>query len=93
MTDQTLETKSAEDLTEAFGDFMTTFEAFKAANDEKLAQIETRLGADVVTSDKVERISTALDEHKRRLDNLTLKQVRPPLGGGRAVPSEHKARL
>jgi HK97 family phage major capsid protein len=91
MTDQTLETKSAEDLTEAFGDFMTTFEAFKAANDEKLSQIESRFGADPVTTDKLDRISNALDEHKRRLDNLTLKHVRPPLGGGRAAPSEHKA--
>ena len=36
---------------------MTTFEAFKDANDEKLAEIERRLGADVVTTDKVERIS------------------------------------
>jgi HK97 family phage major capsid protein len=87
-----LETKSADDLNEAFGDFMATFEAFRAANDEKLAELETRLGADVLTSDKVERISSALDEQKRRLDTLTLKQLRPPLGGaGRVAPSEHKA--
>jgi HK97 family phage major capsid protein len=90
-----LEFKSANDadLTEAFGDFMTTFEAFKASNDEKLTEIERRLGADVVTTDKVERISSALDEHKRRLDDLALKRVRPPLGGGgrTVVPSEHKA--
>ena len=33
----------------AFGDMMQAFEAFKEANDERLAQIETRMGADVVT--------------------------------------------
>jgi HK97 family phage major capsid protein len=99
MTDMTgphgLETKSARDadVADAFGEFMTTFEAFKASNEEKLADIDRRLGADVVTTDKVERISTALDEQKRRLDDLALKRLRPPLGDGgrRAAPSEHKA--
>ncbi|WP_425351421.1 phage major capsid protein [Kumtagia ephedrae] len=90
-----LETKSARDadVADAFGEFMTTFEAFKASNEEKLADINRRLGADVVTTDKVERISTALDEQKRRLDDLALKRLRPPLGDGgrRAAPSEHKA--
>ncbi|MEQ1950717.1 phage major capsid protein [Mesorhizobium sp. CN2-181] len=99
MTEQTgpqgLERKSADgaDLAEAFGDFMTTFEAFKEANDEKLAEIERRLGADAVTTDKVERISKALDQQKRALDDLSLKRVRPQLGDGgrRPAPSEHKA--
>ena len=99
MTEQTglqgLERKSADgaDLADAFGDFMTTFEAFKEANDEKLAEIERRLGADVVTTDKVERISKALDQQKRALDDLSLKRVRPQLGdsGRKAAPSEHKA--
>ncbi|WP_442578517.1 phage major capsid protein [Mesorhizobium sp. ASY16-5R] len=99
MTEQTglqgLERKSADgaDLAEAFGDFMTTFEAFKDANDEKLAEIERRLGADAVTTDKVERISKALDQQKRALDDLSLKRVRPQLGdGGRKTAlTEHKA--
>ena len=89
-----LETKSADDLDlkDAFGEFMATFEAFKDSNDEKLTQLESRLGADVVTAEKVERISRSLDQQKRALDNLALKRVRPALGGaGRAMPSEHKA--
>lgn len=91
-----METKSAPgeylDLKDAFGEFMTTFEAFKESNDEKLSQLEGRMGADTVTSDKVERISHALDEQKRALDNLTLKKIRPVLGrDGRAMPSEHKS--
>ncbi|WP_269932231.1 phage major capsid protein [Aminobacter sp. HY435] len=89
------ETKAAGDtldLKDAFGEFMTTFEAFKDSNDERLAQLEGRFGADVVTSEQVDRISRALDEQKRLLDGLSLKRVRPTLGrdGARTGPSEHK---
>ena len=55
---------------------MRLFEEFKAANDDRLGQIERR-SADVVTEDKVERINAALT---RRLDELTLKSARPSLG-------------
>jgi HK97 family phage major capsid protein len=65
----------------AFGDFMQAFEAFKDANDERLAQIEKRMGEDAVTADKVERIGRAIDQTKARLDELTLKAKRPPLAG------------
>lgn len=93
MNQSALETKSSPEINEAFGEFMSAFEAFKDANDQRLGEIETRLGADVVTTDKVERISRALDEHKRSLDQLTLKNLRPALGGNgqRGAPSEHKA--
>jgi HK97 family phage major capsid protein len=57
-------------------DVMRLFEDFKAANDERLDQIDRR-SADVVTEDKVERINAALT---RRLDELSLKSVRPSLG-------------
>lgn len=63
----------------AFGDMMQAFEAFKAANDERLAQIEQRMSADVVTTEKVERINRAVDEAKARIDELTLKARRPQL--------------
>ena len=65
----------------AFGDMMQAFEAFKEANDERLSQIEARMGADVVTTEKVERINRAVDEAKARLDELTLKAKRPQLSG------------
>ncbi|OQM75211.1 phage major capsid protein [Manganibacter manganicus] len=79
------------DLKDAFGEFMASFETFKDANDEKLEQLERRIGADVLTSEKVERISHALDEQKRTLDNLALKRVRPALGQeGSVQVSEHK---
>lgn len=94
MTQAMIETKSAGDgsLTEAFEDFMHSFSEFKSANDQRLKEIERRSGADPVTNEKVERISTALDEQKRVLDELTLKRARPALGGGArgAVSLEHK---
>jgi HK97 family phage major capsid protein len=68
------ETKSATspELNAAFSDFMSAFEAFKETNDERLGQIETRMTADVVTSDKLDRINQALDA-------LQLKSARPAL--------------
>ena len=38
------------DLTAAFGEFMTTFETFRHENDQRLADLETRRGADVLTT-------------------------------------------
>lgn len=86
------EMKSAPgEISEAFGDFMQAFEAFKDANDQRLSEIESRFGGDVITTEKVDRISQALDAQKRTLDQLSLKQMRPVLGrGGGALPSEHK---
>ncbi|SEB91673.1 phage major capsid protein, HK97 family [Nitratireductor aquibiodomus] len=72
------------DVTGAFHEFMNAFETFKEANNEKLKQLETR-SADVVTVDKVERISQALDEQKQALDTLVLKKTRPVLGRGGAA--------
>ncbi len=77
----------------AFGDFMEAFEAFKDANDERLAQIEKRMGEDVVTAEKVERINRAVDQTKARLDEMSLKARRPRLAETEeAVPvaREHK---
>ncbi len=65
-------------------DILDAFEAFKDANDQRLAQIEKRMSADVITSEKVDRISKAIDE-------LSLKARRPALATEkRTEPSEHK---
>jgi HK97 family phage major capsid protein len=66
---------------------MRIFEDFKAANDERLAQIERR-SSDAITEDKVERINAALT---RRLDELTLKNARPALCTERAAVLSHDA--
>ncbi len=81
------------DLKDAFDDFLGAFDAFKAANDERLDAVERKLSADVVTEEKVARISDALDGQKRLLDRLVLKGSRPELGSpGRVLESsEHKA--
>ncbi|WP_306118217.1 MULTISPECIES: phage major capsid protein [unclassified Roseitalea] len=83
----------AQDVAEAFDDFMRAFEAFKTANDERLRELESALGEDSVTADKVDRINNAVDEQKRVLERLIAKAARPPAGGSAfgAVPSEHKA--
>jgi HK97 family phage major capsid protein len=77
----------------AHGDLLEAFEAFKDANDERLSQIERRMGEDVVTVEKVDRIGRALDQTRARLDELTLKARRPAISGDGAAaagPSEHK---
>ena len=78
---------SATEVAEAFDEFMTAFEAFREANDERLDRIETRVSHDVVTTEKVERIGRAMDEHKAALDRLTLKSLRPSLG---RLPGPHE---
>ena len=99
MKSELLQTKAAHDapaafeVNEALDNFMTSFEAFKEANDERLVEIERRMSPDTLTVDKMERINRALDEQKRRLDELALKGRRPRLAGD-AAPSldarEHK---
>ena len=75
------ETKSLgdADLGSAFDDFLHSFEAFKQANDERLDQIEKR-SVDVLTENKVNRISKSLDDQQAALDTLLLKSRRPGLG-------------
>ncbi len=70
------------------------FAAFRETNDERLAQLETRLGTDVVTEEKLTRIDRALDETRSRLDRLAIKDARPRLGAEAAQEprlQEHKA--
>ncbi|EAU40133.1 major capsid protein, HK97 family [Fulvimarina pelagi HTCC2506] len=74
--------------------FMSVFENFREANDERLAQLEKRMSADVVTEEKVDRLTKALDEQQRRMERLTLKSTRPRIGldekQADAAPSEHR---
>jgi len=76
-------------------DIARTFEAYKAENDERVKTLEKRLPADVISVEKLARMDGALDQQKRRLDELTLKSARPALGAAEApvspVMAEHKA--
>ena len=85
-----LETKDVE-IKSAFDDFLRAFDAFKGANDERLAALEKR-SADVVSDEKVERINRALDEHKRVLDELSMAAARPALGGEKKTARETSER-
>ena len=73
--------------------FMSVFENFREANDERLSQLEKRMSADVVTEEKVDRLTKALDEQQRRMERLTLKSTRPRIGfderGAETALSEH----
>jgi HK97 family phage major capsid protein len=83
-TNLAFETKVAQHNDVSHDDVLQAFEAFKDANDDRLAQIEKRMSADVITSDKVDRINKAVDE-------LILKSRRPALSADRSPePSEHK---
>jgi HK97 family phage major capsid protein len=88
------ETKGASDLGFAIDDLMRAFEAFKETNDQRLDEIERRAAADTLTTEKLDRIDRALDEHKRVVDELALKSARPSLGGAplrSGATLQHKA--
>jgi HK97 family phage major capsid protein len=74
MNDMRLETKSTAEVGAAFEEFRRGFEAFKAENDDRLDQLARRGAADPLTTEKLARI-------ERMLDDLSVKAMRPPLGG------------
>ncbi|MFN3351895.1 phage major capsid protein [Pseudorhodoplanes sp.] len=100
LTTETYETKAGfapdtrQETHVTHAELMRIFDAFKAANDERIAAIERR-AADVLHEEKVARIDAALDAQIRRLDELALKSARPQLGletgVNRASAREHKA--
>jgi HK97 family phage major capsid protein len=85
---------AALDIGDAQDAFLHAFEAFKETNDERLSQIERRMSADVVTTDKLDRINRALDDYKATVDQLVLKASRPQRDGGAlrsGAAAEHKS--
>ena len=94
-----LENKAARpegvEVRSALDDLTAAFAAFKETNDARLGQIEGRLGADVLTEEKLARIDAALDAARTRLDRISLDRARPPLGEaaprGDGAAHEHKA--
>ena len=92
-----MENKAAEPapVRSAVDDVAAAFASFKETNDERLRQIETRLGADVVTEEKLARIDAALDAARTRLDRIGLERARPPLADpltrDDGAAQEHKA--
>jgi len=78
-----------------FGQFKRTFEAYKSTNDQRLGEINTRLGEDMLTREQLARINHELDEHKQRMDEMMLSNVRPDFASDgvprSAYEREHKA--
>ena len=70
-------------------DFTSTFEAFKDANDARLAALESKQ-SDGLLDDKVARINAALDSQAKQIENLALTQTRPSIGGA-AINTEAKS--
>ena len=64
------------------GELLAAFEQFKQANDQRLAEIETRAAADVLLEDKLARIDAVLDSQKSALDRLVSEAGRPGLASG-----------
>jgi len=57
-------------------DFARTFQAFKAANDERLAAIEAT-SSDVLIDEKVTRLNAALDSQSKQIENLSISLAAP----------------
>ena len=80
-----METKSAgasaHEVRDAMDGFLSAFEDFKQANDQRLDEIERKMSADPLTEDKVDRIDRALDRQKKMVEELTLSMSRPEMGG------------
>ncbi len=87
--------QSTAEINSAMDDFLCAFDDFKQANDDRLGEIEKRMSADALTTDKVDRINAALDTQKQNLDRLMLKANRPHLAGKNGVvktsSTEHKS--
>ena len=101
MTDTTnaLETKvsiapaDAAEADAAHERLMRAHAAFIEANDERLAETETRGTADALLEEKLTRISEALDAQERRLHELARRAARLPLSAAaHATPAEEDER-
>ena len=68
------------DIKAAQDGFARTFDAFKTANDERLAALEKKTSVDALMTDKVERINAALDTQARHIQRLSLSASRPAMG-------------
>lgn len=69
----------------ALGEVLGAFEAFKAANDQRLSEIERRGGADGLLEEKVARIDASLAAAERRLERLGSEGRRPFVEGSAAL--------
>jgi HK97 family phage major capsid protein len=83
------------DVAAAYDELTRTFEAFKAENDGRLAEIDRKISTDILTEDKLARLTEAMDRTRQTMERLQLDSRRPALAGAAPAldgPSrEHKA--
>ncbi|MFN9017191.1 MAG: phage major capsid protein [Hyphomonadaceae bacterium] len=74
-----METKMTQspEVRAAHNELMSAFEAFRSANDQRLAEIEQKSSADVLLQEKVDRIDRSLNRAQASLDRLSLAGLRP----------------
>lgn len=83
--------ESPSEVRGAMREFLSAFEQFKEANDERLEALEHKNSEDVLLVEKVDRINNEITEQKAKVDALSLKASRPALGESRlAMPDERK---
>ncbi|HEV7229111.1 phage major capsid protein [Brevundimonas sp.] len=63
---------------------MAAFDAFRDANDQRLAEIERKAAADVLLEEKVARIDAAVAGAQARLDRVVSESRRPSVSDGDA---------
>ena len=89
---ETKQAVSSAETRAAMHEVMAAFEAFKAANDQRLEEIEAKR-ADVLLEEKVARTDAGLTKAQGRLDRFASDSRRPLLStdGRTAEPDERKA--
>ena len=75
----------------AMHELMAAFEAFKGANDARLAEIEKKASADTLLEEKVARIDAAVAGAQARLDRVVSEARRPAMEGAAVAAPEAKA--
>lgn len=71
------------DIQETLQEIAKTFDEFRSANDERIKQIESKGAADPLLEEKVDKLSLALkdlEDTRKRLDKVELRQSRPNVG-------------
>lgn len=74
---ETKMTPASVETRQALGEVLSAFEAFKEANDQRLAEIEAKTSADILLEEKVGRIDDALNQQKMAIDRMRLDALRP----------------
>ena len=64
------------DETNKIGEIARAFEEFKSANDARLKDLESKGSADVITTDKVDRINDAISSLEKEVTELAKKSGR-----------------